>query len=159
MLIALNELVERRIEEAQREGAFENLPGAGRPLDLDDDRLVPEELRVAFRILKNAGFVPPELEALRGLDGLLDAAPSFEDANAEAGGAEGGSTDGRRAQRRMLALAMALERRGGSALTSGAGLEYRSALMRRLGGESAKRLEQGQPGQGQSKPEQTGRTR
>ena len=51
--------------------AFDDLPGSGRPLELDDDRLVPEELRVAWRILKNAGFVPPEIEALRDIDALV----------------------------------------------------------------------------------------
>ena len=57
--------VEKAIREAQERGEFDNLPGAGEPLDLDDDRLVPEELRVAYRILRNAGFVPPEVDARR----------------------------------------------------------------------------------------------
>lgn len=60
-------LVEQRIEEAQARGEFEHLPGAGRPINLDCDPLVPEDLRVAWRVLKNAGFVPPEVEALRHL--------------------------------------------------------------------------------------------
>lgn len=58
-------IVEAKIAEAQRAGAFDNLPGAGRPLDLDDDRLVPEDIRMAYRILKNAGFVPAEVDARR----------------------------------------------------------------------------------------------
>lgn len=67
-------LVEQRIREAQENGAFDDLPGAGAPLELDNDALVPEELRVAYRLLKNAGFVPPELEAhreIRQLEELL----------------------------------------------------------------------------------------
>jgi hypothetical protein len=56
-------LAEEKIRAAEREGAFDNLPGAGKPLALDDDRLVPEELRAGYRILKNAGFVPPEIDA------------------------------------------------------------------------------------------------
>lgn len=59
------QLVEQRIEEAQARGEFEHLPGAGRPIDLEADPLVPEDLRVAWRVLKNAGFVPPEVEHLR----------------------------------------------------------------------------------------------
>jgi hypothetical protein len=59
----LDFLVEQKLAEAVSRGEFDNLPGAGRPLDLDDDKLVPEELRVAYRILKNAGCVPPEVEA------------------------------------------------------------------------------------------------
>lgn len=55
-------IIEAKIAEAQRAGAFDNLPGAGRPLHLDDDRLVPEDVRMAYRILKNAGFVPMEIE-------------------------------------------------------------------------------------------------
>ena len=58
----LDRLIEQRIETAIAAGELDDLPGAGRPLILDDDRLVPEELRVAYRMLKNAGFVPPELE-------------------------------------------------------------------------------------------------
>src|SRR5688500_11492828 len=57
-------LAEQKIAEAIARGELDNLPGAGRPLQLDDDALVPEELRLAYRILKNAGFVPPEVETL-----------------------------------------------------------------------------------------------
>jgi hypothetical protein len=61
-MLALELLAEKKIEEAVSRGDFDDLPGAGRPLDLTDDPLVPEELRLAYRILKNAGFVPPEVE-------------------------------------------------------------------------------------------------
>ena len=60
----LDFLAERRIAEAVSRGEFDDLPGAGRPLELDDDVLVPEELRVAHRILKNAGVAPPEVKKL-----------------------------------------------------------------------------------------------
>jgi hypothetical protein len=49
-------LAEKKIQEAASRGELDELPGAGRPLDLDDDALVPEELRMANRILKNAGM-------------------------------------------------------------------------------------------------------
>jgi hypothetical protein len=49
-------LAEQKISEAVSRGEFDHLPGAGKPLDLEDDPLVPEDLRVAYRILKNAGF-------------------------------------------------------------------------------------------------------
>jgi len=54
-------IVEAKIAEAQAAGAFDDLPGAGKPLDLDDDRLVPEDVRAAYRILRNAGYVPAEV--------------------------------------------------------------------------------------------------
>ena len=57
-------IAERKIAEALARGELDNLPGEGRPLELDDDALVPEDLRLAYRILKNAGFVPPEVEEL-----------------------------------------------------------------------------------------------
>ncbi|HEY7527996.1 MAG TPA: DnaJ family domain-containing protein, partial [Candidatus Deferrimicrobiaceae bacterium] len=55
-------LAESKIREAMERGEFDRLPGAGKPLSLDDDSMVPHELRVAYRILKNAGCLPPELE-------------------------------------------------------------------------------------------------
>jgi hypothetical protein len=60
-----DEIAERKIAEAIERGEFNDLPGAGKPLELDDDAHIPEDLRVAFRILKNAGYVPPEVENLR----------------------------------------------------------------------------------------------
>jgi hypothetical protein len=63
-------LAERRIEEAVARGEFDALPGAGQPLALDDDPLVPEELRLAYRILKNAGYVPPEVQTLSEIAAL-----------------------------------------------------------------------------------------
>ncbi len=63
MIPGFEALVEQRIKEAQREGTFDNLEGHGKPLKLEDQN-VPEELRLAHKILKNAGFLPPEV-ALR----------------------------------------------------------------------------------------------
>lgn len=59
----LDFLVEQKLLEAVSRGELDDLPGAGRPLELDDDPLVPEELRMAQRILKNAGYTAPEPEA------------------------------------------------------------------------------------------------
>ena len=60
-------MAERKIAEAVANGELDNLPGAGKPLELDDDALVPEELRMAYRVLKNAGYAPAEV----GKPGLL----------------------------------------------------------------------------------------
>ena len=57
-------IAEQKIAEAEREGALRDLPGAGQPLQLDDDPLIPEDLRMAYRILKNAGLVPQEVTML-----------------------------------------------------------------------------------------------
>ena len=49
-------LAEQKISEAISRGELDDLPGCGKPLDLDDDALVPEEMRLVCRILKNAGY-------------------------------------------------------------------------------------------------------
>jgi hypothetical protein len=72
-------IAEERIQEAMRRGAFDNLPGAGKPLELDDDLLVPPELRIANRILKNAGCVPPELLERRELAELEATLPGLDE--------------------------------------------------------------------------------
>ncbi|MDW8469649.1 MAG: DUF1992 domain-containing protein [Burkholderiales bacterium] len=58
-------IAERRIEEAVARGELQGLPGEGRPLDLDEDPLVPEEMRMAKRILRNADVSLAEV--FRGL--------------------------------------------------------------------------------------------
>jgi hypothetical protein len=57
-------IVEQRIADAAARGEFDGLPGQGAPLELDDDRLVPDDLRVAYRLLRNAGYVPEEVRLL-----------------------------------------------------------------------------------------------
>lgn len=73
-------VIEQRIAEAQRRGDFADLPGQGQPLVLDDERLIPEELRIAYRILKNAGYVPPEVQALKEIGELQRLVQSSADA-------------------------------------------------------------------------------
>lgn len=65
-------IVEERIQEAQRNGAFENLPGKGKPLELEDLSWVPEDLRVAYHVLKNAHVLPPEAELHKEIHTLED---------------------------------------------------------------------------------------
>ena len=60
----LDFIAEQRIAEAIANGELDDLPGAGKALELDDNALVPAELRVAHRILKNAGVAPPEVKKL-----------------------------------------------------------------------------------------------
>jgi hypothetical protein len=79
---ALEWLAERKIADAIEAGAFDDLPGSGRPLTLDDDRLVPEDLRMAYRILRNAGFAPPEVEARKEVAGLRALVAGATDDNA-----------------------------------------------------------------------------
>ena len=57
----LDEIAESRIQEAVQRGDFDNLANAGKPLHLDSDPFIPEEMRMAYKILKNAGYLPPEI--------------------------------------------------------------------------------------------------
>jgi hypothetical protein len=55
-MFLIDKLAEQKIAEAVERGELNNLPGSGKPLHLDDDTLVPEELRAGYRLLKNAGY-------------------------------------------------------------------------------------------------------
>jgi hypothetical protein len=72
-------IAERRILEAIENGEFNNLEGQGKPLDLDDDTWIPEDLRIAYRILKNAGCTPPELEARKEVVNLYSLMNTIDD--------------------------------------------------------------------------------
>jgi hypothetical protein len=115
-------LVERRLQEAAAKGELSGLPGEGRPLDLDDDGLVPPELRVAYRIVKNAGFLPPELADIAEVRALIGAI--------ERGEVEPGS-------RRLRALLVQLESSGRHLTAGRAWHDYEAALQRRLDREGA----------------------
>lgn len=55
-------LAENKIREAIKNGDLNNLPGSGKPLDVEDLSHVPEDLRVGYKILKNANVLPVEME-------------------------------------------------------------------------------------------------
>ena len=83
----LDQIAEARIQEAIDRGELRGLPGEGKPLQLDDDSAIPEDLRAAYRILKNAGFLPPELQLrkeLREAEQLLRQLPESERSRARA---------------------------------------------------------------------------
>jgi len=60
-----DKIAEERIREAIEHGEFDDLPGRGKPLKLEDDSHLPADLRLAYKILKNANCLPPELELRR----------------------------------------------------------------------------------------------
>ncbi len=77
-MAGIQDLIERRIKEAQERGEFDNLPGKGKPLKLEDDSGVPQDLRLAYKILKNADCLPPELELkkeIRHMEDMLAGIP------------------------------------------------------------------------------------
>jgi hypothetical protein len=84
MISGFDKIIEERIKKAQKDGAFKNLPGAGKPLKFEDAN-VPEDLRIAYKILKNANFLPPEIELRKQihnteemLSGMKDTAERYK---------------------------------------------------------------------------------
>ncbi|GGO06341.1 DnaJ family domain-containing protein [Saccharibacillus kuerlensis] len=120
----LSWLAEQKIEEAIRNGELDNLPGKGKPIELDDLSGVPEELRVPYRILKNAGMLPEEMmlrkECLE-LEDLLAVCQSDEERKGIA----------KRLTAKKLKLRMVEEERGWS---GGAYTEYADKIRERLDG-------------------------
>ncbi len=65
-------IAERKIQQAIEEGQFDNLPNKGKPLVDDGLDMVPEDLRMAYKIMKNAGVVPEEIELRKGIINLYE---------------------------------------------------------------------------------------
>ena len=72
-------IAEQKIREAMARGEFDNLPGRGKPLPREDLSGVPEELRMAYKVLKNAGCVPPEVELAKEIVTLRNLVDSLEE--------------------------------------------------------------------------------
>ena len=64
-------IAERKIREAMEEGAFDNLDGAGQPLNLEENPFEDPSLRMAHRLLKNNGFAPAWIEESKEIEAEL----------------------------------------------------------------------------------------
>lgn len=82
-MICFQRIAEKRIEQAIRDGTFEDLPGAGKPLKLEDESHIPEDLRVAYKVLKNANCVPPEVSLRKQIAKTEDLLTGMEDTKAK----------------------------------------------------------------------------
>lgn len=71
--------MEKRIKEAEEEGAFDNLPGKYKPIRLEDYSNIPDDLRIAYKILKNAGLLPPELQLKKEILRMEDLLENISD--------------------------------------------------------------------------------
>ena len=84
MFPGFDRIIEERIRRAQQKGEFENLEGTGKPLVFENDNHVAGELRLAYKILKNADCLPPEVELKKEiertedlLNGMADTAEKY----------------------------------------------------------------------------------
>ncbi|MCP8969887.1 DnaJ family domain-containing protein [Ectobacillus ponti] len=116
-------IAEEHIKKAVAKGDFENLPGKGRPLELEDLSGVPEELRMGYKILKNARILPEELQLKKDMLTLSDLLACCQD-----------ETEKERLQQELNAKTLrfhqAMEKR--KIKDSGAYGAYREKLLRRL---------------------------
>jgi hypothetical protein len=64
--------IEELIKQAIARGEFDDLPGKGKPLDLDAHFATPEHLRMGYSMLKGAEFVPEEVQLLKDMAGLRE---------------------------------------------------------------------------------------
>ncbi len=79
-----NKIAEKKIKEAIENKEFENLEGFGKPVDNSEYFKVPEEERIAFHILKNAGVVPEELKIRKKIDNLINRIKESKDKDEKA---------------------------------------------------------------------------
>jgi hypothetical protein len=68
--MSLHRNVDEKIKEAMAKGEFDNLPGKGKPLDLDAYFATPEHLRMGYSILKSANLLPEEMDLLKQIEDL-----------------------------------------------------------------------------------------
>jgi isopenicillin N synthase-like dioxygenase len=79
--VSLDKIVDEIIQDAMARGEFDGLPGAGKPLDLDAYFALPEDQRLAITLLKNAGYVPEEVDLLREIKSLKETLNACADAD------------------------------------------------------------------------------
>lgn len=64
-MAGIDDIIGGWVKDAEASGAIKQLPGYGKPLQLEDDKHVPAKYRMSFRILKNAGYTPPEVDMIK----------------------------------------------------------------------------------------------
>ena len=117
----LDQIAERHIQQAAQRGEFDALPGAGKPLALEDDALIPEALRAGYRLLKNAGYLPPELQLTNEIKAVEHLLACVRDAGARA-----------QAERRLRGLQLCLSQSRGESVDLVVERRYRDKLMNKL---------------------------
>jgi hypothetical protein len=66
------DLVEAKIRKAMTDGEFDNLPGKGKPIDLSKYYGVPEHLRIAYKMMKDSGYIPEEVRLKKEMENLKE---------------------------------------------------------------------------------------
>ncbi len=81
-MAATDDIIGGWIRQAERSGELKQLPGFGKPLTLDDDKHIPAQYRMMYRILKNAGLQPAEVQQINEIADLKAQLAATDDAAA-----------------------------------------------------------------------------
>lgn len=120
-MMLIDQIAESRIEQAIASGELDNLPGRGQPLQLQDDSMIPEEYRMAYRILKNAGLVPPEIGLQKEINSLEGSLAAIHD-----------EAEQSRVRKKLQCLYLKLDNRHGRHINLALREEYYRKVMQRL---------------------------
>ncbi len=72
-MAAVDDVIKQWLQEAERSGELKRNPHLGKPFDFDDGFLeTPARLRMAYKVLRNAGYVPAEIELLNEIAALRE---------------------------------------------------------------------------------------
>lgn len=77
--LVLSIIAEEKIREAMDNGEFDNLEGQGKPLVFQDDSMVPPELRLAYKLLRNSGHAPPEIQTEKEINNIKELLANMDD--------------------------------------------------------------------------------
>ena len=102
--MSIESAIEKQIKEAMARGEFDNLAGKGKPLDLEAYFNTPEDLRMAYSILKSNDFVPEEVEIMKEISALKERLATAVDES-------DGTALRKKLDERSLALSLLLDRR------------------------------------------------
>ena len=117
----LAKLAEQKIREAMERGEFDNLSYHGKPLKLDDLTGVPAHLRMGYKILKNAGILPEEMQLKKDIVSLQDLLDACYDATER-------STIEKKMNEKILRYNMMIEKRSQRSTEQ----RYRVKIMQKL---------------------------
>lgn len=72
--MALDAIVDEQLRRATRAGAFDNLPGAGRPLRLEENPFADPSVRMAHHLLRSNGYTLPWIAERQEIDFAVEQA-------------------------------------------------------------------------------------
>ena len=78
-MLLIQRIAERKIQEAIDNGEFENLPGKGNPLKFDKEPRMPDSCRTSYKLLKNAGVLPEEMQLKKEIYSIQELLDVCED--------------------------------------------------------------------------------